>query len=332
MADKTGLLRVEHLKKYYRSGGRWSRKAPPVRAVEDVSFSIDRGETFGLVGESGCGKSTTGRTLLRLTEPTAGRVLFDGVDVAGIRGEKLRRMRRRMQMIFQDPYASLDPHQNIRQILTEPLRVHGLFSPRERLEKAAHILEITGLSPQYLERYPNQLSGGQRQRIVIARAVILQPELIVADEPVSALDVSVQAQVINLLLRLQREFGLTYLFISHDLNVVRHITDHIAVMYLGRIVETAGTEALFARPAHPYTQALLSAIPVSRPDEVKDRIVLTGEVPSPAHPPQGCAFHDRCRQCMAVCRQKVPTAVTLTPGHTVACHLYAPDKAPVLPD
>lgn len=322
MDEKQVLLQVEHLRQYYRVGEGWFSKGQQVRAVDDVSFSIYKGESFGLVGESGCGKSTTGRAVLRLGGITGGRILFGGQDVASLGREDLRKLRRKMQMIFQDPYASLDPHKTLQQILTEPLRVHGLFTPAERVKKARDMLETVGLTPAYLQRYPHELSGGQRQRIGIARAVILNPDLIVADEPVSALDVSVQAQVINLLLKLQNEFRLTYLFISHDLGVVRHITDRVAVMYLGRIVELAETEELFENPLHPYTRALISAIPAHRPDERKNRVILNGEVPSPAAPPSGCPFHERCPQCMEICKTEAPALGTFEGGHTVTCHLY----------
>ena len=317
------LLQVKHLKKYYEVDQGWFKPKAYVKAVDDVTFTIYKGETFGLVGESGCGKSTTGRTLLRLHDPTDGSILFENKDISKLPYEQMRKLRRRIQMVFQDPYASLNPKKTIRQILTEPLRVHGLFTKEERVKKAIEILEIVGLSEYHLDRYPHEFSGGQRQRIGIARAVILQPDLIVTDEPVSALDVSIQSQVINLLLKLQKEFNLTYIFISHDLSVVKHITDRVAVMYLGKIVELASTEELFDNPKHPYTKALISAVPVSHPDEKRERIILTGDVPSPANPPKGCSFHPRCAECMAICKTEAPPVIEMENGHTVACHLFA---------
>ncbi|WP_314302644.1 dipeptide ABC transporter ATP-binding protein [Brevibacillus parabrevis] len=316
------LLEVKHLKKYYELKKGWFSPKQQVKAVDDVSFTVYRGETYGLVGESGCGKSTTGRAILRLQEANAGEIWFAGENVARLPYERMRRLRRRMQMVFQDPYASLNPKKTILQILTEPLRVHGLYSPDERVKKASEILKIVGLSDYHLHSYPHEFSGGQRQRIGIAKAVILQPDLIVADEPVSALDVSIQSQVINLLLQLQREFHLTYIFISHDLGVVRHITDRVGVMYLGKLVEQAQTEKLFQEPKHPYTQALLSAVPITHPDDTRERIILSGDVPSPLDPLQGCTFHPRCPACMEVCRTEKPPVVDLG-EHIVACHLYA---------
>ncbi|MDQ0175680.1 ABC transporter ATP-binding protein [Bacillus chungangensis] len=316
------VLEVKHLKKYYEINQGWFKPKIQVKAVDDISFTVMKGETFGLVGESGCGKSTTGRSILRLNPITNGQILFHGKDISKLSYEEMRKLRRKMQMVFQDPYASLNPKKTIRQILTEPLRVHGLYSKQEREQKTVEMLETVGLSAYHLDRYPHEFSGGQRQRIGIARAVILHPELIVTDEPVSALDVSVQSQVINLLLKLQKEFQLTYVFISHDLSVVEHVTDRVAVMYLGKIVELAETEALFANPLHPYTKALISAVPASHPDEEKQRIVLKGDVPSPANPPSGCTFHPRCSACMAICKTKKPPIITLDNGHTVACHLY----------
>ncbi|NRQ54576.1 ABC transporter ATP-binding protein [Brevibacillus sp. HD1.4A] len=316
------LLEVKHLKKYYELKKGWFSPKQQVKAVDDVSFTVYRGETYGLVGESGCGKSTTGRAILRLQEANAGEIWFAGENVARLPYERMRRLRLRMQMVFQDPYASLNPKKTILQILTEPLRVHGLYSPDERVKKASEILKIVGLSDYHLHSYPHEFSGGQRQRIGIAKAVILQPDLIVADEPVSALDVSIQSQVINLLLQLQREFHLTYIFISHDLGVVRHITDRVGVMYLGKLVEQAQTEKLFQEPKHPYTQALLSAVPITHPDDTRERIILSGDVPSPLDPPQGCTFHPRCPACMEVCRTEKPPVVDLG-EHIVACHLYA---------
>lgn len=316
------LLEIKQLKKYYAIKKGWFQPPQQVRAVDDVSFTVYKGETFGLVGESGCGKSTTGRAILKLQELTAGEIHFAGRDISRLPYEEMRKLRRKMQMVFQDPYASLNPKKTIQQILTEPLRVHGLFTPEERIQKAIEILEIVGLSEYHLQSYPHEFSGGQRQRIGIARAVILQPELIVADEPVSALDVSIQSQVINLLLQLQRDFHLTYIFISHDLGVVRHITDRVGVMYLGKLVEQAKTEELFANPRHPYTRALLSAVPIHHPDEGKERIILKGDVPSPLHPPAGCHFHPRCPDCMQICKTEKPPVVEVG-DHVVACHLYS---------
>jgi peptide/nickel transport system ATP-binding protein/oligopeptide transport system ATP-binding protein len=316
------LVEIRHLKKYYDSKRGWFRPRQRVKAVDDVSFTVYRGETYGLVGESGCGKSTTGRTILKLHDPTSGEIWFAGRDISRLSYPEMRKLRSKMQMVFQDPYASLNPKKTVLQILTEPLRVHGLFTPEQRIQKAVEILEIVGLSEYHLHAYPHEFSGGQRQRIGIAKAVILQPELIVADEPVSALDVSIQSQVINLMLQLQRDFHLTYLFISHDLGVVRHITDRVGVMYLGKLVEQAETEELFTRPKHPYTKALLSAVPISHPDEEKERIILTGDVPSPVDPPKGCSFHPRCPDCMDICKTEPPPAVDLG-NHQVACHLYA---------
>ncbi|HWL25747.1 MAG TPA: dipeptide ABC transporter ATP-binding protein [Ureibacillus sp.] len=320
------LLEVKHLKKYYEISRGLFKPKLIVKAVDDVSFSIKKGETFALVGESGCGKSTTGRTLLRLTDATSGEVLYKGEDIMSLSYGEMRSLRKEMQMVFQDPYASLNPKMTIKQILMEPLRVHKKYSQEERLKKIIQILEIVGLSEAHLDRHPNEFSGGQRQRIGIARAVILNPDFIVADEPVSALDVSVQSQVINLMLELQKEFGLTYLFISHDLSVVEHMTDRVAVMYLGKIVELAETEELFKNPKHPYTQALISAVPASHPKEVKNRIVLTGDVPNPTNPPSGCTFHTRCPFAMEKCKSVAPTLTEVADGHVTSCHLYINNK------
>lgn len=324
--EEQQLLEVKNLKKYFEISQGMFKPKIIVRAVDDVSFSIRRGETFALVGESGCGKSTTGRTILRLTDATSGEINFNGKDILALPYNEMRSLRKRMQMVFQDPYASLNPKKTIRQILMEPIRVHKRFAEKDRMQEILKILEIVGLSKDHLDRYPHEFSGGQRQRIGIARAVILQPDFIVADEPVSALDVSVQSQVINLMLDLQKEFGLTYLFISHDLSVIEHMTDRVAVMYLGKIVELADTEELFDNPKHPYTQALLSAVPISHPKEARDRIILKGDVPSPANPPSGCSFHTRCPLAMDICSKVVPEVIHFGNGHSASCHLYTKNK------
>jgi oligopeptide transport system ATP-binding protein len=323
------LLEVEDLAVWFpiTEGIVFERHTGDVRAVDGVSFTVHRGETLGLVGESGCGKSTTGRAIVRLYKPTRGAIRFDGVDLAGLEGAPLRKMRSRMQMVFQDPYASLDPRMNVSSIVSEPLEIHGVSNPRERRERVRELLATVGLDPEHAIRYPHEFSGGQRQRIGVARALALQPDMIVADEPVSALDVSIQAQIINLLERLQESFGLTYLFIAHDLSVVRHVSDRIAVMYLGRIVELAGAEELHLRPVHPYTVALLSAIPIPDParEVSRRRIILAGDVPSPVNPPSGCHFHTRCwlRERLGnpdACVSEAPVLRELATGHEVACH------------
>ncbi|GED58932.1 dipeptide ABC transporter ATP-binding protein [Brevibacillus formosus] len=317
------LLVVKNLKKYYPiTGGVLGGEVGVVKAVDDVSFTVKRGETLGLVGESGCGKSTTGRSLLRLIEPTSGEINFDGTDVMSLSTDAMRKMRRDMQIVFQDPFASLNPRHNIEKILEEPLIVHGLGSSAERKKRVQEMLEIVGLSSYHASRYPHQFSGGQRQRIGIARALMLKPKLIVADEPVSALDVSIQSQVLNLMQDLQREFGLTYLFIAHDLSVVRHISDRVGVMYLGRIVELTTSSQLYSNPLHPYTKALLSAVPSPDPDAVRERVILQGDVPSPAKPPSGCTFHTRCPHVTEECRTVRPEFADTGDGHFVACHLY----------
>jgi oligopeptide transport system ATP-binding protein len=317
------LLQVEGLKKYFPiRNGVFGRIQGHVKAVDDLTFTVGRGETFGLVGESGCGKSTTGRTLLRLLEPTEGRVVFDGQDITKLSQEEMRKWRRDMQIVFQDPFASLNPRHNVKRILEEPLLVHGMGNARERNARVRQLMDVVGLTQSYLHRYPHQFSGGQRQRIGIARALALNPKLIVADEPVSALDVSIQSQVINLMQDLQKEFQLTYIFIAHDLSVVKHICDRVAVMYLGRIVELADKEQLYRDPKHPYTQALLSAVPIPDPDVKRDRIILQGDVPSPSNAPIGCAFHTRCPKAMDVCRASRPQLTDMGAGHLTACHLY----------
>jgi oligopeptide/dipeptide ABC transporter ATP-binding protein len=327
--DPAELLRVEDLKVYFpiREGIIFERHIGDVRAVDGVSFTLRRGETLGLVGESGCGKSTTGRAILRITEPSAGRIWLDGVDLAALRTGELNRMRRRMQMIFQDPYASLNPRMTVAGIIGEPLEIHRIGDAKSRRGVVRQLLSTVGLNPDYDDRYPHEFSGGQRQRIGVARALALNPDLIIADEPISALDVSIQAQIINLLTALQDEFGLTYLFIAHDLSVVRHISDRIAVMYLGRIVELAASRELNTEPYHPYSVALLSAIPVPDPavEARRRRIILVGDVPSPVNPPSGCRFHTRCWLRTALgnpeqCVTDDPALRELTPGHEVACH------------
>ncbi|MBI1278652.1 MAG: ATP-binding cassette domain-containing protein [Anaerolineaceae bacterium] len=324
--DREVLLSVKNLKKHFpiSSGIIFQRQVGAVKAVDDVSFDVYRGETLGVVGESGCGKSTTGRTILQLYKPTSGSVVFEGKELSTMPAEELRRMRRRMQMIFQDPFASLNPRMSVGRIVSEPLRIHNIIpNKKEEQEYVEALLERVGLNPYYVNRYPHEFSGGQRQRIGIARALALKPSFIVADEPISALDVSIQAQVVNLLEDLQDELNLTYLFIAHDLSMVRHICDRVAVMYLGKIVELATTDELYDNPLHPYTQALLSAVPVPDPlvEAKRQRFILGGDVPSPAHPPRGCNFNTRCPVEFGLCHEDPdPVLEEITPGHWAACH------------
>jgi oligopeptide transport system ATP-binding protein len=327
MTDNNTLLDVQNLKMYFpiTQGIIIQRHIGDIKAVDGISFSIKRGETLGLVGESGCGKSTTGRAILQLYRPTAGHVLFDKEDLTTLKGEALRRKRRQMQMIFQDPYASLNPRMTVGNIIGEPLEVHSIGGSRsEQRERVQELLKVVGLNPYFVNRYPHEFSGGQRQRIGVARALAVNPEFIVCDEPISALDVSIQAQIINLLEDLQAEFNLTYLFIAHDLSVVRHISDRVAVMYLGKLAEVATRDEMYSNPLHPYTQALLSAVPIPDPvvEEKRRRIILEGDVPSPANPPKGCHFCTRCPRVMDICREVDPEFRDMGGGHWVACHLY----------
>ncbi len=321
---RTGaLVQVEDLKMYFPiRRGLLQRVVGAVKAVDGVTLEVKQGETLGLVGESGCGKSTTGRALLQLYRPTAGHVYFEGQDLTQLHGEALRRTRQRMQMIFQDPYASLNPRMTVGDIIAEPMEVHGLVKPNERRQKVEHFLARVGLNPYFADRYPHEFSGGQRQRIGIARALSLNPSFIVCDEPISALDVSIQAQVVNLLEDLQKELGLTYLFIAHDLSMVRHISDRVAVMYLGKLMEMAPRKEMYANPLHPYTQALMSAVPIPDPvlEQKRQRIILSGDPPSPANPPPGCVFNTRCPLVIDLCRQQVPAWREVNPGHWVYCH------------
>ena len=323
--ERTPLLKVEHLSKEFPAESgmfakRFSKRV--VSAVNDISFEIYPGETFGLVGESGCGKSTTGRTIMRLTKPTAGKVFFQGKDVAEMSKHEIKDMRREMQFIFQDPYASLNPRMTIGEIVSEPMTIHGVGTKEERIERVRELLDVVGLNPEHINRYPHEFSGGQRQRVGIARALAVNPQFIVCDEPISALDVSIQAQVVNMFEELQEQMGLTYLFIAHDLSVVKHISDRIGVMYLGKMVELADSYELVARSLHPYTKSLISAIPIADPIKARasKRIVLQGDVPSPLNPPTGCRFRTRCPYADECCAQKEPEWREVEKGHYVACH------------
>ena len=328
MADDNVLVRVEDLKMHFpiTQGIIIQRQAGAIKAVDGLNFFIRRGETLGLVGESGCGKSTTGRAMLQLYRPTAGNVWFEGDNLVEMKGEELRRTRRKMQMIFQDPYASLNPRMTVGNIIGEPLEVHNIAKGKERKERVQELLQIVGLNPYFINRYPHEFSGGQRQRIGVARALAVNPSFIVCDEPISALDVSIQAQIINLLEDLQEEFGLTYLFIAHDLSVVRHISDRVAVMYLGKLVELTTRTEVFDNPLHPYSKALLSAIPIPDPvvEEKRQRLILTGDVPSPANPPAGCNFCTRCPEVMDICREQEPEFLDVGSDHWVACFRVNP--------
>jgi oligopeptide transport system ATP-binding protein len=328
MADDNVLVRVERLKKYFpiTRGAILSRRVGDIKAVDDVSFDIYHGETLGLVGESGCGKTTVGRTIIQLYRPTAGHVFYDGQDLANMRGGELRRMRRRVQVIFQDPYASLNPRLTVGAIVGEPLEIHRIARRQDMRERVEELLKMVGLDPYFVNRYPHEFSGGQRQRIGIARALALAPDFIVCDEPISALDVSIQAQIVNLLEELQDRLELTYLFIAHDLSMVRHISDRVAVMYLGKVVELADRDTVYTNPLHPYTEALLSAVPIPDPvvEEKRRRIILKGDVPSPANPPPGCNFNTRCPVVMDVCSEVEPEFIEVEPAHFCACHRRSP--------
>lgn len=321
--DENVLLKVSHLKKYFPiRGGLLGEKTQYVRAVDDISFNVRAGQTVGIVGESGCGKTTMGRTILRLHSVTSGEVIFNGMDLGKMNARALRKIRPQIQMIFQDPYSSLSPRMTVGEIIGEAVRQHHIVSKEEYKEYIFDVMRRCGLQPQYFERYPHEFSGGQRQRICIARSIALKPRLIICDEPVSALDVSIQAQIINLLKELQRTEGIAYIFISHDLSVVEHISDEVGVMYLGNMMEYGKTKDIFSRPLHPYTEALFSAVPVPDPDYKMNRIILKGDIPSPANPPSGCKFHTRCEKCRDICTREEPVFRELEPGHFVACHLY----------
>ena len=330
------VLKVEHLTKHYPiKKGLFGKSGACVHALEDASFEVHRGETFAIVGESGCGKSTTGKCILRLTEPTSGEVWLDGEDFTKLKGDDLTRARQQMKLIFQDPYSSLNPRMTVADIIAEPIDIAGIYKTREERDaRVEEIMQAVGLDLAFKYRYPHEFSGGQRQRIGIARAIVLEPQIVVCDEPVSALDVSVQAKVINLLEELQEKLGLSYIFISHDLSVVKHISDTVMVMYLGHTMELASKEDLFAEPLHPYTKALLDVIPRIRHERIQDKKVLEGDVPSPTNPPAGCVFHTRCTHCMKVCCEREPEMREVKPGHKCSCHLFDEgltdeEKAPV---
>lgn len=325
MKENEVLLSIKNLKKYFpiRQGVIFDRKVGDIRAVDGISFDIHRGETLGLVGESGCGKSTTGNAILYLDKPTEGKVVFNGIDLENLKPEELRKLRPRMQIIFQDPYASLNPRMTVGELIGDPILIHSKMSKQQRRERVIELLDLVGLNRMFEYRYPHEFSGGQRQRIGVARALALNPDLIVCDEPISALDVSVQAQIVNLLEDLQKQLNLTYLFIAHDLSMVRHIANRVAVMYLGKLMELAKRDELYDYPLHPYTQALVSAVPIPDPEKelTRKRIVLSGDVPSPANPPKGCVFHTRCQYAEQICIDEVPAFREVKPGHFTACHL-----------
>jgi len=323
--EKRPLVEIRHLKKYFNAGnGMFTKSKRKVLAVDDISFSINRGETLGLVGESGCGKTTTGRTIVKLYQPTEGEIIYEGVDIAGFSNKQMLPYRRKIQMIFQDPYASLNPRMTVGDIIGESIDVHGLLRGNPRKERIQYLLNRVGLNNEHINRYPHEFSGGQRQRIGIARALAVQPEFIICDEPISALDVSIQAQVVNMLEDLQKDFGLTFLFIAHDLSMVKHISNRVGVMYLGKMMELAESNELYSRPLHPYTQALLSSIPIPDPDlsAEKKRIILEGEIPSPINPPPGCRFRGRCKYAKEICGVEEPQLKDIGDGHLLACHIY----------